>query len=64
MRHLVLCDQDIVTGPHTQARGKELVLRATLVYPYEALISLLKSLHVFPKLKNEDKKSMDTARLF
>ena len=31
MRHLVLCDQDIVTGPHTQARGKELVLRATLV---------------------------------
>ena len=27
----MLCDQDIVTGPHTQARGRELVLRATLV---------------------------------
>lgn len=27
----MLCDQDIVTGPHTQARGRELVLRAILV---------------------------------
>ena len=34
------------------------------MYPYEALIILLKSLHVFPELKNEDKKSMDTAGLF
>ena len=31
MGYLVLCDQDIVTGPHTQPRGKELVSRATLV---------------------------------